>query len=52
MLMIRNAIRNSEVLRAALVKVPEESRPALLRAIAESDNAYERMLEILGERDK
>ena len=52
MLMIRNAIRNSEVLRAALVKVPEEARPALLRAIAESDNAYERVLEILGERDK
>ncbi len=52
MLMIRNAVRNSEVLRAALVKVPEEARPALLRAIAESDNAYEHVLEILGERDK
>jgi hypothetical protein len=52
MLMTRNAIRNSEVLREALLKVPEEVRPALLRAIAESDTAYQRLLEILGEKDK
>lgn len=51
-LMIRNSLRNSEVLREALLKVPEEARPALLRAIAESDTAYRRVLEILGEKDK
>ena len=51
-LMIRNSLRNSEVLREALLKVPEEARPALLRAIAESDIAYRRILEILGEKDK
>ncbi len=52
MLMIRNSLRNSEVLREALEKVPEEARPALLRVIAESDTAYQRILEILGEKDK
>ncbi len=52
MLMIRNSLRNSEVLREALLKVPEEARPALLRVIAESDTAYQRILEILGEKDK
>lgn len=52
MVMIRNAIRNSENLRNALERVPEKARPALLRAIARSDNAYERLLEVLGERDR
>ncbi len=49
MIMIRNAIRNSEVLRDALERVPEKARPALLRAIARSDDAYERLLEVLRE---
>jgi hypothetical protein len=52
MIMIRNALEHSEALRAALDRVPEEARPALLRAIAESDTAYQRLLEILEEAGK
>lgn len=43
----RNAVANSSRLRALLGKVPEQARPALLRAIAISESGYEKALESL-----
>ena len=49
----RNAAEHSAALRAALEKVPESARPALLRAIEVSDDEYKKVLKALrkGSRD-
>ncbi|MFC1911794.1 DUF5667 domain-containing protein [Chloroflexota bacterium] len=49
-IVIRNAARYPEVLRQVLEKVPESARPALRRAIADSEAKYEEVLRILRER--
>lgn len=46
-IVIRNIAKHQEKLRAALEKVPESARPALLRAIAASDAEYEKVLQAL-----
>lgn len=45
----RNATKHQAVLLEVLKKVPESARPALLRAITESDAEYEKILEALEE---
>lgn len=47
----RNAARHPAALRAALERVPESAKPALLRAIAKSDAEYKKALEALAERE-
>ena len=44
---VRNAENNAEQLRAALEKAPEAAKPALLRAIADSQNGYEKAIKSL-----
>ena len=43
----RDAENNAEQLRAALEKAPEAAKPALLRAIADSQNGYEKAIKSL-----
>ena len=47
MTLSRHAVENPEMLREILEQVPESARPALLRAIALSDEAYKQALEAL-----
>jgi len=47
MMLSRHALENPEMLRAMLEQVPESVRPALLQAIALSDEAYRQALEAL-----
>jgi hypothetical protein len=46
-LLIQRAVENPEALRAALETVPESVRPALLQAIEDVGDAYERALSLL-----
>jgi len=47
----KNAIRHPAVLRAALQRVPESARPALLRALEASNIEYEKLLQFLEEAE-
>lgn len=47
LILIRNAIKHPEALRAALQRAPESARPALLRALEASNIEYEKLLEFL-----
>ncbi|MEE9367140.1 MAG: DUF5667 domain-containing protein [Dehalococcoidales bacterium] len=51
-ILIRRAKENPEALRAALASAPESVKRALRRAIATSDAEYQRVLEILKERNQ
>jgi len=51
-ILVRNADAHPAALRAALEKVPESARPALLRALEVSDAEYERALRALRNRQQ
>jgi len=46
-MVMRKALTHPEVLRAALLKVPESVKPALRRALAATDEGYEKALRAL-----
>jgi hypothetical protein len=51
LLLAQNAIKHPEALRAALERVPDSARPALLRALEASNMEYEKLLQLLEETE-
>ncbi len=51
MIIAKNAEKHPEALQAALQRVPESARPALLRALETSNIEYEKLLELLEEEE-
>jgi hypothetical protein len=50
-MIIQNAKKHPEALRAALQRAPESARPALLRALEASNIEYEKLLQLLEETE-
>jgi hypothetical protein len=50
-IIVQNAKKHPEALRAALQRAPESARPALLRALETSNIEYEKLLQLLEEAE-
>jgi hypothetical protein len=51
LILTQNAKKHPEALRAALQRIPESARPALLRALEASNIEYEKLLQLLEEAE-
>jgi len=50
-ILLQNARKHPDALRAALQRAPESARPALLRALEASNIEYEKLLQLLEETE-